>query len=164
MSKQFHIFDYSFLLSEDTVFGNPWDYFYHIKKDHNTLVIGGQLPQWEIETYEGIFSLSKLFSRYSNDDLKQFIIDNDFDEFFIYINDTRYSVEYVIAYMRDDLVFVLDHLKDIGDYIDYYKQLLEKDPNDERGLLGLDHFNKELDNYFENNMTITLEEEENGIY
>lgn len=159
MSKQFHIFDYSFLLNDDTPFGNAWDYFYIIRDNHDTLVIGGQLPQWEIMVNEGIFSLSKLFSRYTNDDLKQFIIDNDFDEFFIYMNDTRYSVEYVIDYMRDDLVFVLDHLKDIGDYVDYYKKLLEKDPNDERGLLGLDHFQTQLDNYFENNMTITLEEE-----
>lgn len=159
MSKQFHIFDYSFLLSEDTPFGNPWDYFYHIKKDHETLVIGGQLPQWEIEFNMNVFSLSKLFSRYSNDNLKQFISDHNFDEFFIYMNGTRVSVEYIVDYEGDDLVFVIDNLKDVSDYVDYYKQLLEKDPNDERGLLGLDHFQAQLDSIFEEHMTITLEEE-----
>lgn len=161
MGKQFHIFDYSFLLSEDTPFGHPWDYFYHIKKDHETLVVGGQLPQWEIEidSDESVFSLSKLFSRYSNDDLKQFISDHNFDEFFIYMNGTRFSVEYMLDYEGDDLLFILDNFKDLTDYINYYKQLLEKDPNDERGLLGLDHFQQQLDNYFEKNMTISLEEE-----
>jgi len=163
--KTLHIFDYSFLMNSDTVLGYGFDYYYSIKGENNTIVVGGQIPNFDIVFENDVFSISKVLGRYDNDDFRQFIKEHNFDEFFIYLNDRRYSVTYDFDEVVDDLVFYTDHFKDIIDYREYYLDLLKKDPNDERGLIGLDHMNKELNNYFENNLEVILEEDdENGIY
>jgi hypothetical protein len=150
-------------MNSDTVLGYGFDYYYSVKKESNTVVIGGQIPNFDIVHKDDVFSISKVLGRFENDDLRQFILENDFDEFFIYLDDRRYSVTYDFN-GDDDLLFFFDEFKDIVDYRNYFKELIEKDPNDERGLIGLDHMNKELDNFFENNLELTLEEETNGLH
>jgi hypothetical protein len=150
-------------MNSDTVLGYGWDYYYSIKQENNTLVVGGQIPNFDIVQKDNVFSISKVLGQYSNDDLRQFILENGFDDFYIYLDDRRYSVTYDFN-SQDDLLFFFDEFKNILDYREYYQGLLDVNPNSEIGLIGLDHMNKELDSFFENNLEVTLEEETNGTY
>mgnify|MGYP000299940594 CR=1 FL=1 len=149
MSKELHIFDYSFLLSQkELIFGHPQDYKASIsEKGHDTIVCGGQLPVWDLKVDENreVFSLKHERDK-NNETLALLINKGRYESIYIYFEDKLYGLNYIGD--MNELLFAHDEMKTIQFLKDFYQSKGNKE--------YAQFLKNEIDNWFEDNFEIDL--------
>lgn len=149
MSKDLHIFDWSFLLNtKDNIFGHPWDYVETIKeKGHDNIKSGGQTPFWDLilDEVQGIVNIKNNYEK-NDKTLNLLFIRGRYDNVYLYNKDTVYALEYIG--FDDGLLFKVDELATILFLKEWYEKQGKKEV--------AQFYKNEIDEWFENNLEVEL--------